>query len=193
VTQQKVSIDHRPSSNRRRHGYTAPPCGNCGGSLLVSCPRKRVGDRFRPVRNDESRERDPPAPRHSSLPALGGSHPSARRDATLKPVDLQGQPMDVRGEWARLWGEPTQRQEQPTGLRTAATGPRSQETESARGASAGRSPSWIAARYVHRQKNSATKSPYPPWCERRQRRQNIPKLARRWQQSHARHRAAKWR
>jgi len=44
VTRQTVSIDHHPSSNRRRHGCTAPPCRNCGASFLVSGPRRRAGD-----------------------------------------------------------------------------------------------------------------------------------------------------
>jgi hypothetical protein len=42
-TCRKVNIDHRPSSNRRRHRCTAPPSGNCGGSLLASYPRRAFG------------------------------------------------------------------------------------------------------------------------------------------------------
>ncbi len=162
MTRQKVSIDHRPSSNRRRHGCTAPPCRNCGASFLVSGPRRRAGDRFRMVRGDEGRDSDLPAPRHSSLPILREVHPS-RRDAALKPVDLQGQPMQMREplgavrkeprhlrkEPALLREAPTRQRERPTGLRTAATGPRPEETGLGRGASAARSPPWIAARSVH--------------------------------------------
>ena len=114
------------------------------------------------VRSDLSRDCDPPAPRHSSLPALKGIRPS-RCEATLKPADLQGPPMRVRepptavqeepihlwDERARLRGEPTRRQEQPTALLTAATGPRPEETGLGRGASAAPSPPWIAARSAH--------------------------------------------
>src|SRR5882762_10407921 len=112
------------------------------------------------VRSNETRDSDPPAPRHSPLPTLKGVHPS-RRDAALKPVDLQGQPMEVREppravreepvhlrkERARLRGEPVRWQEQPTGLGTAATGPRPEGTGLGRGASA--SPPWNATRYAH--------------------------------------------
>ena len=63
---------------------------------------------------------------------MKGGYPS-RRDAALKPVDLQGQstevreppravreePLHLRKERARLRGEP---KELPTGLRTAAEG-----------------------------------------------------------------------
>jgi hypothetical protein len=77
------------------------------------------------VRSNETRDSDPLAPRNSSLPTLKGGYPS-RRDAALKPVDLQGQPMEVREppravpeppvhlrkERARLRGEPVRWQEQ---------------------------------------------------------------------------------
>ncbi len=159
---QKVSIDDRPRRNRRHRGYTAPPRGICGGFVLVSCPRARAGDRFRMVRSDESRHRDPLALRHSSLPTLPGGHPS-RRDAALKPVDLQGQPMEVRAlpraareepmevrkEPARLRGAPTRWQERPTGLRTAATGPQPEATGLGRGVPAAPLPRWIVARSAH--------------------------------------------
>ena len=49
------------------------------------------------VWSDESRDSDHPAPRHSPLLTLKGERPS-RRDAALKPADLQGQPMEVREE-----------------------------------------------------------------------------------------------
>jgi hypothetical protein len=135
VARQKVRIDDRP----------------CGGSVLVSCPRKRAGDCFRMVWSDESRDSDHPAPRHSPLLTLKGVY-SSRRDAAVKPAELQGQPMEVREppravreepvylrkerarlrkeqgwlrkEQAWLRGEPTRWQERPMGLRTAATGPR---------------------------------------------------------------------
>jgi hypothetical protein len=136
----KVSIDHRPRSNRRRHRYTAPPCGNGGGTLPASRSRKRAGGRLRAVRSDETRNSDPPPAHHSSLRIAKRGHPS-RRDAALKPVGLQGQPMEareepiqLRGEPRRWQGEPPRLQEQPTGLRTAATGPRPKETGLGRGA-----------------------------------------------------------
>ena len=47
------------------------------------------------VRSDSTGDRDPAAPRNSSLPTLKGGDPS-RRDAASKPLDLQGQPMDGR-------------------------------------------------------------------------------------------------
>src|ERR1700682_6485907 len=136
VARQKVRIDDRPRHNRRHHGYTAPPCGNCGGPVLVSCPRKRAGDCFRMVGSDESRDSDHPAPRHSPLLTLKGVYSSCR-DAALKPADLRGQPMEVRElpaavreepmhlrkEQAWLRGEPTRWQQQPMGLRTAAAMP----------------------------------------------------------------------
>jgi len=115
------------------------------------------------VRSDQSRHRDPLALRHSSLPTLPGGHPS-RRDAALKPVDLQGQPMEVRAlpraareepmevrkEQARLRGAPTRWEERPTGLRTAATGPsQPEETGLGRGVSAAPLPPWIVARSAH--------------------------------------------
>jgi len=152
VARHKVSIDDRPSSNRRSHEYTAPLCGNRGGPLPVLCPRKRAGDRFRMVRRDESRNSDP-APRHSSLPTLKAARPS-RCEAALQPVVLRGQPMevreppvDLRKEQARLRGELVRCQEQPMGLRTAATGPRPEETGSAR--SVAPSLPWIAARFAY--------------------------------------------
>src|SRR5260370_19532797 len=88
------------------------------------------------VWSDESRDSDPLALRHSSLPTLAGGHPS-RRDAALKPVDLQGQPMEVRElpraareepihlrkEQARLRGAPTRGGGRPTGVRTGAGPP----------------------------------------------------------------------
>jgi len=162
VARQKVSIDDRPRRNRRHHGYTAPRCGICGGSVLVSRPRQRSGDRFRMAWSDESRDSDPLGLRHSSLPTLPGGHPS-RRDAALKPVDLRGQPMEVRElpraareepmylrkEQARLWGAPTLREERPTGLRTAATGTQPEETGLGRAVSAAPLPPWIVARSAH--------------------------------------------
>src|SRR5450755_4321790 len=145
VARQKVRIDDRPRHNRRHRGYKAAPCGNCGGSALVSCPRNRAGDCFRMVWSDESRDSDHPAPRHSPLLTLKGVY-SSRRDAALKPADLRGQPMEVRElpravreepkEQASLRGEPTRWQEQPMGMRTAATGPRPEETGLGRAASA---------------------------------------------------------
>lgn len=107
------------------------------------------------VWSDESRDSDPLAFRHSSLPTLPGGRPS-RRDAALKPVDLRGQPMEVRElpraareeplylrkEQARLRGAPTRWEERPTELRTAATG-------LGRGISAAPMPPWIVARSAH--------------------------------------------
>lgn len=112
------------------------------------------------VRSNETRDSDPLAPRHGSLPTLKGVYPS-RRDAALKPVDLQGQPMEVREqpravreqpahlrkERARLRGELVRWQEQPTGLGTA--GPRPEVAGLGRGASASPSPPWNATRYAH--------------------------------------------
>jgi hypothetical protein len=115
------------------------------------------------VWSDESRDSDPLALRHSSLLTLpGGRHPS-RRDAALKPVDLQGQPREVRElpraareesmhlrkEQARLRAAPTRWEERPTGLRTAATGPQPEETGLGRGVSAAPLPPWIVARSAH--------------------------------------------
>ena len=101
---------------------------------------------------------DPLALRHSSLPTLAAGHPS-RRDAALKPVDLQGQPMEVRElpraareepmywpkEQARLRGAPTRWEERPTGLRTATGPPQPEETGLGRRVSAAPMPPWIAA------------------------------------------------
>jgi hypothetical protein len=106
--------------------------------------------------SDESRDSDPLALRHSPLPTLPGAHPS-RRDAALKPVDLQGQPMEVREEPMHLWkaqarlrGAPTRREERPTGLRTTATGPPQPEaTGLGRTVSAAPLPPWIVARSAH--------------------------------------------
>ena len=112
--------------------------------------------------SDQSRDSDPLAWRHSSLPTLPGGHPS-RRDAALKPVDLQGQPMEVRElpraareelmylrkEQARLRGAPTRWGERPTGLRTAATGPQQEQTGLGRWVSAAPLPPWIVARSAH--------------------------------------------
>lgn len=70
-TCRKVNIDHRPSSNRRRHRYTAPPSGICGGSLLASCPRECVGAPF----EDDL-----------SLPGLKEGRPSGR-DVAFGPLD----------------------------------------------------------------------------------------------------------
>ena len=112
------------------------------------------------VWSDERRDRL--ALRYSSLPILPDGHPS-RRDAALKPVDLQGQPMEVRElpraareepmylpkEQARLRGAPTRWEERPTGLRTAATGPHLEETRLGRGMSAAPLPPWIVARSAH--------------------------------------------
>ena len=111
------------------------------------------------VRSDENRHRDPLALRHSSLPTLAGGHPS-RRDAALKPVDLQGQPMEVRElpraareepihlrkEQARLRGAPTRWEERPAGLRTAAAEPQPEETGLGRGMPAAPLPPWIVGR-----------------------------------------------
>jgi hypothetical protein len=47
------------------------------------------------VRSDSTGDRDPAAPRNSSLPTLKGGDPS-RRDTASKPLDLQGQPMEGR-------------------------------------------------------------------------------------------------
>jgi hypothetical protein len=114
------------------------------------------------VRSNETRDRGPPAPRHGWLPTLKGERRS-RREAALKPVDLQGEPMevreppravreqpvDLRKERARLRGEPVRWREEPTGLRTAATAPRPEATELGRGSSASPAPPWIAARCTH--------------------------------------------
>ena len=114
------------------------------------------------VWSDQRRDSGPLALRHSSLPTLPGGHPS-RRDAALKPVDLQGQPMEVRElpraareapmhvrkEQARLRGAPTRWEERPTGLRTAATGPHPEETGLERTVSAAPWPPWIVARSAH--------------------------------------------
>jgi hypothetical protein len=129
VTRQKVSIDHRPRSNRRPRRHMAPPSGSFGPSCLVSGSRKRVGDLLRGVRSKEIGNSDSFAAHHSLLPTLPGGHPSPR-DAALKPVDPQGQPMEVREdpvhllkEQVPLRGELTARcQEHPTGMGTAATG-----------------------------------------------------------------------
>jgi hypothetical protein len=100
------------------------------------------------VRSDQRRDSGPLALWHSSLPILPGAHPW-RRDAALKPVDLQGQPMEVPGEpmhlrkeQARLRGAPTRWEERPTGLRTAATG-------LGREVSAAPLPPWIVPRPAH--------------------------------------------
>jgi hypothetical protein len=107
------------------------------------------------VWSDESRDSDPLAFRHSSLPTLPGGRPS-RRDAALKPVDLRGQPMEVRElpraareeplylrkEQARLRGAPTRWEERPTG-------PQPEETGLGRGISAAPMPPWIVARSAH--------------------------------------------
>jgi hypothetical protein len=74
-----VNIDHRPSSNRRRHQYTAPPSGNCGGSSLASCPRARAGAPF----EDDL-----------LLPRLKEGRPS-RQDVAFGPLGLLGQSMEV--------------------------------------------------------------------------------------------------
>ena len=114
------------------------------------------------VWSDESRDSDPLALRHSSLPTLAGGHPS-RRDAALKPVDLQGQPMEVRElpraareepihlrkEQARLRGAPTRWEERPTGLRTATGPPQPEEAGLGRRVSAAPMPPWIVARSAH--------------------------------------------
>src|SRR5882672_8247246 len=98
-------------------------------------------------RSNETRDSDPLAPPHTSLPTLKGVYPS-RRETALKPVDLLGRPVEVREppravleepvhlrkERARLRGEPTRWQERPTGLWTASAAP---------------SPPWIAARCAH--------------------------------------------
>ena len=89
MARHSVSIERCPSSNRRRRLRTAPPCRNYDASFLVSC----AGDHFLP--SDGSRDGDPPAPRHSSLPTSEGVQPS-RRDAVLRPVDLRILLMAVR-------------------------------------------------------------------------------------------------
>ena len=113
------------------------------------------------VRSNKTRDSDPPAPHHSSLPTLKGAHPC---DAALKPVDQQGQPTEVREppttareepihlrkERARLRKERARLRGEPPGLRTAAArGPQPKETGSGPGASAARQPPWIAERSVH--------------------------------------------
>jgi hypothetical protein len=119
------------------------------------------------VSSDESRDSDHPAPRHSPLLSLKKVY-SSRRDAALKPADLQPmevreppravreEPVYLRKERARLWneqawlrGEPTRWRERPMGLRTAATGPRPEETGLGLEASAMPLPPWIAARSAH--------------------------------------------
>ena len=114
------------------------------------------------MRSNETRDSDPPAPRNSPLPTLKGERPS-RRDAALKPVDLQGQPMEVRElpraareepihlrkEQARLRGAPTRWEERPTGLRTATGPPQPEEAGLGRRVSAAPLPPWIAARSAH--------------------------------------------
>src|SRR5216684_4949328 len=145
VTRQKFSIDHPPSSNRRRHRYTAPHAGMAADPFWYNV-LESAGDRLRRVRSNETRDSDPPAPRNSPLPTLKGERPS-RRDAALKPVDLQGQPMelreppravrqqpvDLRKERARLRGEPVRWREEPTGLGRGTSAP----------------PPWNAKRYAH--------------------------------------------
>jgi hypothetical protein len=71
VARQKISIDHRPNSNRRRHRYTARLTGNSGGSVVASGPPGRAAAPF---------EDDRP------LPVLKGHF--SRRDVALKPVEL---------------------------------------------------------------------------------------------------------
>ena len=61
-----------------------PPSGNCGGSLLASCPRARAGAPF---------EDDP------SLPGLKEGRPS-RRDVAFGPVDLLGQSVEAPNSFA---------------------------------------------------------------------------------------------
>lgn len=100
------------------------------------------------VWSDESRDSDPLALRHSSLPTLPAGLPS-RRDAALQPVDLRGQPMEVavrelpraareepmylRKAQARLWGAPTQPEAKGLG----------------RAVSAAPLPPWVVARSAH--------------------------------------------
>jgi hypothetical protein len=147
----KVSTGHRPSNNHRHHRYTAPPCGNCGGSLLGPGRRRCAGDCVRMVRSAETKDSDPPSPRYRSLPPLKGVHSSCH-GAALKPANPRGLPKEVREppgavreECAGLREEPTRRQEQPT----AATGPQAEETGLAWGAHAAPSPHWIGARSSH--------------------------------------------
>jgi hypothetical protein len=91
-TCRKVNLDRRPSSNRRRHRYTAPPSGICGGSLLASCPRARAGAPF----DDDL-----------SLPGLKQGRPS-RRDVAFGPLGWLGQlVVRLRKNPPRLRGERT--------------------------------------------------------------------------------------
>ena len=120
------------------------------------------------VSSDESRDSDHPAPRHSPLLSLKKVY-SSRRDAALKPVDLQGQPMEVREppravrqqpvhlreepvrlreERARLRGEPWRWQEQGQLRELRATGLRPEQRGLGSGASAA-PPPWIAPRSDH--------------------------------------------
>lgn len=113
------------------------------------------------VLSDETRDSDPLAPRHDSLPTLKEECPSRRGAA--KPVDLQEQSMETREspravqkermdlleERGRLRTGPTRWQEQPTGLRTAETAMRPEKTRLERMPSAAPSPPWIAARSGH--------------------------------------------
>src|SRR5215472_14550355 len=146
---EKVKIDHRPSSNRRRRRYTVPQFLNCGGSRLALHAQARAA-----ALEDDL-----------SLLALEG-HPS-RRHVALQPVALQRQPAEVleapmrsQKERARLraesmWGEPMRGEpmwrDRPTGLRMEAMGPK--ETGSYWGASAAPQ---LAAIAVCRRKNLPT-------------------------------------
>jgi hypothetical protein len=86
------------------------------------------------VRSNETRDSDPLAPPHTSLPTLKGVYPS-RRETALKPVDLQGRPVEVREPPRAVLEEPVNFRNERAGL--------------ARRASAAPLPLWIVARSAH--------------------------------------------
>jgi hypothetical protein len=79
-----------------------------------------------------------------------------RRDAALKPVDLQGQPMGVRELSMAAREEPMHLRKEQARLREAPTrweeppmGPRPEETGLGREVSAAPLPPWIVPRSAH--------------------------------------------
>lgn len=102
-----------------------------------------------------NKTRDPPAQHHSAMLTLKGVHPS-RRDAALKPVDLQGQPTEAREPPRTARQEPIHLRKERARLRgvstrwrTAARGPQPEETELGPGASAAPPLPWNDAGSVH--------------------------------------------
>jgi hypothetical protein len=158
----KVSIDHRPSSNRRCHRYTARLTGISGGGLLTSGSRSRVAAPFQ----------------HDRSPPILKGQLSSRREVVLEPAELPGPPTKLREEeplqsWehpAWSWGkeEPTRWWFRPMGSAPASAMPQ---------------PPDVAASSACRRQRSP---PCPRAGERRQRHRQIPKLAARNLQSHAR-------